>query len=140
MTRNDFYPLVVIVALFAALNVPAQNSRQDSALKQTQALLLDKNQRAAAIAGSPEAQLLNVSLQQLFPSAQSQDQVFGLSAEIMGELAEKFGNDPAQISAALEEAKKNPEGFYKSLRSDQQQQISGVADRIPSSNKEKPLP
>ena len=65
-------------------------------------------------------------------SVGSSSELYEVAGEVFRELAERHGGDPAKMSAALERAKKDPEGFAASLSPSTRARLKALAAKVPA--------
>jgi hypothetical protein len=65
-------------------------------------------------------------------SVASSSDLYEVAGEVFRELTERHGGDPAKMSAALERAKKDPEGFAASLSPSTRARLKALADKVPA--------
>lgn len=58
------------------------------------------------------------------------DEMYGISAELIGVIGEKAQGDPKKMQEYLERAQKDPEAFLKSLSPAQQEKIHQLSKKI----------
>lgn len=68
------------------------------------------------------------------------DEVYGISAELIGVIGEKAQGDPQKMQEYLERAQKDPEAFLKSLPPAQQEKIHQLSKRIEKNGVKKVSP
>jgi hypothetical protein len=114
----------------------------DKALRDTQALLRNQQQRNQVIQGDQRAiEADNFAGQAVGNNPALKNGVYGASADVMGTLHKQSGGDAVQMNAILQKAMQNPEAFLRSLPPDQQARIKALAiqaeaqQRKPSSPK-----
>jgi hypothetical protein len=65
-------------------------------------------------------------------SAGSSSELYEVAGEVLRELAERHGGDPLKMAAALERAKKDPQGFAASLSPSTRARLKALADKVPA--------
>ena len=68
------------------------------------------------------------------------DEMYGISAELIGLIGEKAQGDPKKMQEYLESAKKDPEAFLKSLPPAQQEKIHQLSKKIEKNGVKKVSP
>lgn len=131
MRRLLLIPL--ILAYTGVLSAEDLDADTLKALEQTQNIMKDPALRAAQPeAQGPQAAALQAQLKALGGTAQDQEQIFQIAAQVMGDLTKKTQGDPAQMQKVLDQAMKNPEAFGQSLSPQEQQQIRDLAKKLPA--------
>ena len=109
--------LLAGLALPPAPPVRAQalDAASREALGATLRMLQDPALRGAAISGSPQAGAADRQLQSLGGSPQLTQELYGLAAEIVADLARGTGGDVQRMTEALERGRTDPAGFAAML-------------------------
>jgi hypothetical protein len=113
--------LAAALALALALGTPGTPAAQSldpaaaEALAAAMKMLLDPAQRAAAIAGSPQAGPIDQDIRALTRSDALTQELYALAAQIFSELTQASGGDPTKMSQTLERARTDPAGFAAGL-------------------------
>ncbi len=68
------------------------------------------------------------------------DEMYGISAELIGLIGEKAQGDPKKMQEYLERAQKDPEAFLKSLPPAQQEKIHQLSKKIEKNSIKKVAP
>jgi hypothetical protein len=110
------------------------DSASRQALDETRQVLKDKNAREKEINKDSRAQYVDKQVKSLGGNAENAESIYGLSADVMEELVKKTGGDPVKMMEILEKAKKDPEGFAKSLSPSTQSKIRGLAGKVGTDN------
>lgn len=123
-------------SLFAAESDP----HAKNAVKETQTLLRSKSEREKAIKGDKQAEDIDAKVKALSGSEKNQEDIYGLSADLMEKLAAEAKNDPEKMQSILQEAQANPQKFYeKYFSAEQKAKLRGIANEIEKkSEKTKP--
>lgn len=127
--------LIAFVALSAPFGASALDASSEEALRKTQEMLRDSNQRATVIQQSPDAQRNNTSLESMAGSKENTNAVYDLSADVFADLVKQSNGDPVLMQEKLEQAQKNPEAFLRSLSADKRQRIESLAGKIEGGQK-----
>jgi hypothetical protein len=122
----------VIAFDYADSNDLDQASRQ--AMEDTSKMLKDRNAREKEINKDSRAQYMDQHVKSVGGNAENTDAIYGLSADVMEELVQKTGGDPVKMMEILDKAKKDPEGFAKSLSPATQSKIRGLAGKVSNEN------
>lgn len=125
------------ILILATLSVPvyAQESKLDAASKdallQTQALLMDKDQRDKAIKKDPKAVEVDNRIQQLTGgNPETNQKVYAIAAEIMGMIAEDAKGDSTKMQESLVHYMRDPAGFFNKLTPEQREKIRKLAEEL----------
>ncbi len=132
MTIHLKFSLTLLVALVGWTARADLSSSDQEALRKTQELLRNQQQREKYMKESPDARANHQQLEKLTGNKQTTDSVYGLSAEIFAEIAKDTNGDPVLMQQKLMEAQKNPEAFLKSLPAQHRKAIEEIAGRINS--------
>jgi hypothetical protein len=139
---------IIFISLIA-MGLPAYGEDLDpasqEALKNTTQLLNSARERAEYINKNPNAKFVDNDVQALAGSQKNTDAIYGLSADILAEMAEKYKGDPQQMMQALEKAKQDPKGFAESFSEKNKANLKAVSNEItparaPTSTDQKSLP
>ncbi len=98
-------------------------------LNKTIQLLNSPNQRKGAIDESKEAQKADRMAQELMGSGENLDELYHTAGEIFRKIANDSNGDLQQMMRTLQEAQKNPEGFYNNLTDDQKSMIKQLSEK-----------
>jgi hypothetical protein len=132
---SKFLVLLLSVS-FMATTVTFAGDAEDAAMKDVQDLMRSESQRAEVIKQSPKAQQADsFALQAVGGDAALKNQVYDVSADIMGTIKEMSGGDAGKMNALLQKAMQNPDEFLKSLPAEQQAKIRGIANQVESNKK-----
>jgi hypothetical protein len=93
-------------------------------------MLLDPAQRAAAIAGTPQAGGLDREVRALTGSDALTQELYALAADVFAELARQSGGDVAKMTEALERGRTDPAGFAAMLSPQTLERLQALATRI----------
>lgn len=125
--------MILFVNLFA-LGAGAQamnDASTDKALSDTVDLLKSEEQRNELFKKDQKAKGANDQVHSLTRGNKAQTQeIYNISADIMGPLMQSVGNDPTKAMELLQKAQSNPEAFYKSLPEDVRNKIRAVSSQI----------
>lgn len=111
----------------------------NDALEKTQQLLMDANQRSAAISGDTKAQAADAQVKKLVGGdAVKEQKVYNISSDVFADVEAKTGGDPEKMQQLLEQAAKDPKKFYEGMSSEQKEQIRKLASEIESNNVSRP--
>jgi len=133
-------PFVLVVLVLTALPSFAEDLTAEAmkALEDTQAVLRNPTLRALQPeAQSPDGARLMQQIQALGGSAQDNEALFQIAAEVMGDITREAHGDPDQMQRILEDAKKNPQGFARRLSPKEQQEIRDLAGKLPDPGSKK---
>lgn len=125
---------VLIFALMTPI-VFAQNQQTDqatqNALEQTQQMLNNPAFRDKAVKENSETRKAHDSVNKLTGGNQNlNNQVYGLSSNIFGDLVRQAGGDEAKLLQLMQEAQKNPDAFANKLTPAQREEIRKLASEI----------
>ena len=125
MSMNKYFLQVLI--LLSCFNVRAE----DKALKDTQALLNDRNQLNQVFKEDAKARDADqFALKAVGGDTQDRDQLYQISSQILEQLTKENNQDPQKMQEQLLKATQNPEQFYKKLNPETQNKIKEVAGRV----------
>ncbi len=102
------------------------------ALKQTQDLLSNPNERGRAIEQDQSAKDVDAKVGALAGSTANKEEIYGLAGQMMERITKETNGDPEKMKKLLLEAQTNPEAFYNKMNPSQKTQISNLADKINS--------
>ncbi len=71
-------------------------------------------------------------VEQLGGSAEVNDEIFNLAADIFGSLTKEANGDPQKVKKILEEAQRNPEEFAKKLSASEKKKLHSISQKMPS--------
>lgn len=119
--------LLQVLILLSCLSVRAE----DKALKETQALLNDRNQLNQVFKEDTKARDADqFALKAVGGDTQDRDQLYQISSQILEQLTKESNQDPQKMQEQLLKATQNPEQFYKKLNPETQNKIKEVAGRV----------
>lgn len=130
MTRLIFSALAILFSGNLLAADPAPSDQE--AMAQTQAFLRDKTKRDEFMASNPQAQAVQQMLNNLTLDPSLQQQIFDMAADMMPQVAAAGSNDPQVMLQMMENAKKNPEAFFKSMPPDVKRKLENTAKEIGS--------
>ena len=107
--------LAVALAPTAALGAQALDPTATEALATTLRMLLDPTQRSAALAGNAPAGQIDQQVRALTGSEALTQEFYALAADVMQELTQGSGGDPAKMTEALARGSTDPSGFAAAL-------------------------
>ena len=107
--------LAVALAPTAALGAQALDPTATEALATTLRMLLDPTQRSAALAGNAPAWQIDQQIRALTGSEALTQEFYALAADVMQELTQGSGGDPAKMTEALARGSTDPSGFAAAL-------------------------
>ncbi|MEK6580100.1 MAG: hypothetical protein AABZ55_12805 [Bdellovibrionota bacterium] len=110
-------------------------SRED--LTKTQELLRDPKHREKPSVEIEKSRWINDHVKSLAGSKENTQEIFELSAEIFGTIAQEAGGDPTKMMEILEKYKKNPQSLDKKLSPQQRQRLKEISGK---SETQKPGP
>lgn len=94
-------------------------------------MLRSKNEREKAIKGDKQAEDVDAKVKALSGSEKNQEDIYGLSADLMEKLAAEAKDDPEKMQMILQEAQANPQKFYeKYFSAEQKAKLRGIAQDI----------
>ncbi len=106
------------------------DSASTEALGKTQQLLRSQSERQQYIDKNAPAQSANKKVEDLTSNPKTQDDIYNLSSDIFGDMVKTTGGDTAKQTQMLNDAMKDPEGFYNKLTPEQKAQVRGIANTI----------
>jgi len=126
--RNFFLTSFILVASSAAL---AQNNLQPDqaqALKQTQELLKNQQQREKAVKENQPATQADDFAKKI--GGANTQEVYNIAAEVLEVIAKRNNGDPQKMQLEMQKFEKDPEGFANSLPAEQRARIKALADKL----------
>lgn len=132
---------IVFVLLLSANFAYALDQASQEAKKQTSDMLRDPKQREQAVNENDKTKAAHKNMERVTGNPANTQKAYEISADIMDSMVNQTGGDPAQMQKILEEAQRDPEGFYKKLTPEQRKQIQELAGKIsvpPSANSNSP--
>lgn len=130
--------LIFSIVGFSALSFAASPEAKE-ALSQTQKDLKDPVARKKML-DTPQAKKADAAAADLAGDSKNLDEMYGISAELIGIIGEQSQGDPKKMQEALDKAQKDPVGFLKSLPPDQQEKIHQLSKKIESNKMKKVSP
>lgn len=106
---------------------PASNE----ALRKTQNVLVDKNEREKVKANDASLQKVDKDLESLVGKDGDKEALYKAASKIMNDLAQETNGDADKMQLIMQQAQKDPKGFYeKYLSGENKQMIRGIAEDI----------
>jgi len=122
---------ILIALLWVGVGLAEEDPEEYlKALEETQAVLTTPQLRTQA-ATTPEAKAALDSVSQLTGTPENEQALFNVASQIFGNLTKDAQGDPDKLEKILLEAQKNPESFFNKLTPQQQNEIQGLAKKIP---------
>ena len=103
----------------------------ESALREVQDMMKNSTLRNQEINKTKEGRAAAQKLQGLGGSHETNEEVYGLAAEIFTQMVRDTGGDPDKLKAKVAEAQKDPEAFAASWKSGQQQRLKEISRKMP---------
>jgi hypothetical protein len=124
--------VILAVALAAAGPTAAQSLDPASAaaLDATLRVLQDPAQRAAAIAGSPQAAALDREMQAVLRTPELQEAFYALVGAVFVDLVQGSGGDVGRLGQALEAGRSDPAGFAARLSPATLERLRALSGKI----------
>lgn len=122
----------ILVALTPAISQAELDEHSQRALEQTQGMMRDRQQRQQAVQqGGKGAQRADQMVQRLTGGdPQKADEIYGLAADVMGEITKMANGDPKKMMEILQRLQRNPEEFVKHWTPEQRQKLREIAQDI----------
>lgn len=119
----------IIILLYSVLSF--SNPVNDEALQKTQELLRNQSQRNEVLKTDTKAREADdFATKAVGGNAQDKNEVYNISADIMGKLSKDNNGDAQKMQEQLLKALQSPDQFLKSLPPEIQNNIKGVAERV----------
>ncbi len=113
--------------------LPAQaelDASVQEGLQKTKALLTNPTDRNKAIEKDPKAQDVDRKMKALV-GEENGEQVYKIAAEVFERIVQESKGDPEKLKAMMEQAQKDPQGFYKQYLSEQDKAgVRGIATGV----------
>jgi hypothetical protein len=110
-----------------------QDAHSQEALRRTQEMLRNSSMRQKALT-TPQAQEADQRARQLMGSAEDTQALYELSAELIGNLVQETGGDPAKLQTMMMQLTKNPEAFRSKMSPTQYEKLKALAAKIERRN------
>lgn len=104
-----------------------------TALVDTQNMLTDPAARAQGVKLHPMGTDVDNQVKQLGGSSENTDDIYGLAADVFGELMKEAGGDPLKAQELVQEATKNPAAWASKWTPEQQAKLKALSGRLPAS-------
>ena len=131
---------ILIVCLFGmSFSSFAQDNSSKEAISKTQKDLKDPIARKKML-DTKSAKDADAAASALAGDKGNLDEMYSISAELIGVIGEKAQGDPKKMQEYLERAQKDPEAFLKSLPPAQQEKIRQLSKKIEKSGAKKVAP
>ena len=131
----------ILILLSLILAVPTAGAQQHAndehvqkALQQTQQQLRDKNEREKAVNENEKTKAADAYIDQV---GINKDETYDLTADIMADLVKQTEGDPKKLQELMEQAKRDPAAFARSLSPENQRKIQDLAKPIGPPNQKK---
>lgn len=126
------YLFLTLIFLTNHFGVAAADQYDEKALKDTQQLLTDPEQRKKAIeAGGDQARKADAMIHQLTGGDPTKtNEIYALTADLMKLLMERSQGDTTKMRQLAEEFGRNPEAFAKSWPEAQQRRLKEIAEKL----------
>lgn len=103
----------------------------EKALRETQELMTNPEQRQAAIEKSPSGKAADQRVKNLLGGDKGMtDEVYALAAEVFGQVVKDANGDPQKMEAMMTEFQRDPASFAKSWTPEQQAKLKALANKI----------
>ncbi len=132
--NNRFFILLAVLFTFSGLVSRAELDKYNKeALSKTQDFLKNKSERDVFIKNAPESQKHMDQMDVMGMNGDQKNQMFNISADVMGQITKDQNGDPDAMKKLLEKAQQNPEEFYKSLSPESRNMIKNLGGQIENS-------
>lgn len=121
---------LLLLTSAAAMGDGKLSAAEEKALADTQAVLKNRQAREKKLAQDPNARKANEILQKLAGSPERAEEMYGLAADLMGNLVKDTGGDPEKMEKILEKAQSDPQGFAETFTPEQQKKLEEIAKKI----------
>jgi len=123
--------LVFLLGLFVLEPLWAEDPAVASALNQVQQMLTTPGLRNAEAQKTQAGREATQKLEGLGGSAQTNEEIYALAAEIFAQMVRDTGGDGDKLKAKVAEAQKNPEAFASSWNSQQREKLKSLTTKMP---------
>lgn len=113
----------------------SEDPTQDQALLKTQETLRSSAGRQEIIHESKAAQEVDQRVKELAGSSASEQEIYDLAADVLGNMKDK---SPEQMMQILEQAQKDPAAFAKSWTPAQKKKLEELSQRLPAAQQKRP--
>jgi hypothetical protein len=131
------YAVRILSLMLLATPAFALDPVNDSALKQTQQMMNDPQQRQKALDADPRAKAMDAAARQAVGDQNTAD-VYQLASDLMGTLAAESGGDPVKMMELLQQAQKDPQSLEGKFTPEQRAKIKEISQRMPATVPQSP--
>jgi hypothetical protein len=121
---------IILAFLFLASTAYALDPASQEAKDKTSELLRDPKQREQAVKENGKTKAADAQMKHVMGNEQNTQKAYEISADIMDKMVEQTGGDSSKMQEILEQAQKDPEGFYNKLTPEQKKQIEELAGKV----------
>lgn len=126
----------MLIATGATVSVHAEDPTMDpvsqEALKKTQQMLRDAKERSKAVSQDPQAGWMDNHVRSLGGSETNTQEIYGLAADVLENIAQEANGDPAKMMELLDRAKKDPNGFAARFTPEQKAKLKELGQKLPN--------
>ena len=127
-------PGLLVLGLVLASGGPAR--AEEDALVEAQKLLEDASRRAGVMQSDGKAREADRQAEAAVAGDPAKkEKLYQISSQALGDLEKQKGGDPQAMARALEQAQKDPEGFFKTLSPENQAAIRSMARELETRKK-----
>ena len=119
-----FFALVLFEQTFAYDDA----SSFDDSLNKTQQLLKDQSQRNKTVSETTDAQKADSQVKNLAPDQKTQDEYYGLAADILNNYRD--AKDEEGMKKSIQDGLRDPASFFKNLTPEQQAKIKELSGKV----------
>ncbi len=131
--------ILIVCLLGVSFSSFGQDNNSKEAISKTQKDLKDPVARKKML-DTKSAKDADAAASALAGDKGNLDEMYGISAELIGVIGEKAQGDPKKMQEYLERAQKDPEAFLKSLPLAQQEKIHQLSKKIEKNSVKKVSP
>jgi hypothetical protein len=123
--------VLILSLLLPSIPALALDNASNTALKQTQQMMTDPNQRQKTLDTDPRAKAMDTAARQAVGDQNAAD-VYQLASELMGTLADESGGDPVKMMELLQQAQRDPQSMEGKFTPEQKAKIKAMSERMPA--------
>jgi hypothetical protein len=122
----------ILLATILTIGLPAQaelDEHDQKALKDTQELLTDKEQRREAVERNAKSRAADRNARDLF-GGQMTDEVYALAADVFANVVKSANGDAKKMQEMMAEFRRNPAAFAASWTPEQKAKLKALAEKL----------
>lgn len=134
MNKHIVVFLVIMGILSHVGPALAQGDQADiqKALKLTQEMLKDPEERKNEISKSEDKKAADQSVKDIAGSEANEQAIYELAASVLGTLMSETGGDMDKVQQMLDEGMKNPESFAKKWSPEEVKKLHALSQKVPA--------